>query len=99
MIGLEAGKPAPGETPPVAWSVVMKLFAAPALVWLLVGFSGADPLFRATATLLAACPTAVNVFIQTRTFDVFARGGAMAVVAGTVLGAVTLPLVGALLSG
>lgn len=48
---------------------------------------------RATATLLAACPTAVNVFIQTRKMGVFARGAAEAVIAGTVLSALTLSLI------
>jgi malonate transporter len=54
--------------------------------------------FRNTATLLAACPTAVSVFIQTRTLNVFAKGGAMAVVLATAVSVVTLPLLGAWLA-
>jgi predicted permease len=55
------------------------------LTWL-----GVDPIARATVTLLAACPTAVNVFIQTRALDVFARGAAQAVIAGTILSLLSL---------
>ena len=68
------------------------------LVWIALGLVGASAEARATATLLAACPTAVNVFIQTRAFGVFARGAAEAVVAGTVLSALTLTLIAHFLS-
>jgi predicted permease len=98
VMGLEAGRPAPGDAQPVAAAVAAKILLAPVLVWLATGLVSADPLFRDTATLLAACPTAVNVFIQTRTLNVFAKGGAMAVVLATAVSVVTLPLLGALLS-
>lgn len=97
VVGLEFGRPAPGETAPVATAALFKLLLAPALVWLATGLVGASPLFRAVATLQAACPTAVNVFIQTRTYGVWAKGGAMAVVLATVISVVTLPLIGLLL--
>jgi malonate transporter len=98
VVGLEFGRPAKGEVQPVAVSVLFKTLLAPALVWLAAGLVGADPVFRNTATLLAACPTAVNVFIQTRTLNVFARGGAMSVVLATLVTVLTLPLLGAILS-
>jgi hypothetical protein len=98
VVGLEFGHPAEGEVRPVAVSVAFKTLLAPALVWLATGLVGADPLFRNTATLLAASPTAVNVFIQTRTLNVFSRGGAMSTVLATLVTVVTLPLLGALLS-
>ena len=44
------------------------------------------------ATLLAAAPTAVNVFIQTRTYGVFARGAARTVALTTALSLLTLAL-------
>lgn len=98
VVGLEFGKPDPGETAPVLTAVVFKTLLAPLLVWLATGLVGAEPMFRSVAILLAACPTAVNVFIQTRTLNVFARGGAMVVVLATLVTLVTLPLLGALLN-
>jgi predicted permease len=95
VIGLEFARPANADAAATATSVAFKLVLAPALVWLATGIAGAEPLFRATATLLAACPTAVNVFIQTRAYGVFARGGAMAVVLASLVAAVSLPLIGA----
>ena len=82
----------------IALALGVKLLAAPLLVWIALGLVGASAEARATATLLAACPTAVNVFIQTRAFGVFARGAAEAVVAGTVLSALTLTLIAHFLS-
>lgn len=98
VVGLEFGKLERADATATGLAVVFKLALAPALVWLFTGLVGADPLFRATATLLAACPTAVNVFIQTRTYGVFARGGAMAVVIATLIAALTLPLLGGALT-
>lgn len=97
VVGLEAGHGAREDAAPVSLAVAFKLLLAPVLVWLLVGLTEADPMFRATATLLAACPTAVHVFIQTRTYGVFARGGAMAVVLSTIGAAISLPILGAAL--
>jgi hypothetical protein len=94
VVGLEFGKMQRADTGATLLAVAFKLALAPALVWLFTGLVGAEPLFRATATLLAACPTAVNVFIQTRTYGVFARGGAMAVVIATLIAAASLPLIG-----
>jgi predicted permease len=98
VVGLEFGKPAKGEGAPVATAVLDKTLLAPILVFLATTLAGADPQFRAVATLLASCPTAVNVFIQTRTYGVFSRGGAMAVVLATIVAVVTLPLAGAFLT-
>jgi len=97
VVALEFGKPDPGETAPVLTAVLFKTLLTPLLVFAATGLVHADPLFRAVAVLLAACPTAVNVFIQTRTLNVFARGGAMAVVLATLVTLVTLPLLGGLL--
>lgn len=68
----------------------IKLALAPLLVWFVLTWLGVDPIARATVTLLAACPTAVNVFIQTRALEVFARGAAQAVIAGTILSLLSL---------
>jgi len=98
LIGREGGLPARRDLPPLGLALGAKLLLAPLLVWLALGLAGASPDIRATATLLAACPTAVNVFIQTRAFGVFARGAAEAVIAGTVLSALTLTLIAHFLS-
>ncbi|MBQ1542098.1 MAG: AEC family transporter [Caulobacteraceae bacterium] len=94
VVGAEFGRPrgveATAEGPAVALVMAVRLVAAPALIWLLTGLAGADPGFRAVAVLLAACPTAVSVFIQTRTLGVFAHGGALAVIATSMASALTL---------
>jgi malonate transporter and related proteins len=97
VIGLEAGRPSRRDSAALGLVLMLKLALAPALVWILIGMTDATPLFRATATLLAACPTAVSVFIQTRAYGAFERGGALAVVLTTVGAAITLPILGAML--
>jgi len=99
VVGLEFGKPAPGETAPVLAAMIGKLILAPALVWLATGLVGATGEMRAAATLFAAAPTAVHIFIQTRTLDVYAKGAATGVVMSTITAAVTLTVLGGLLVG
>ena len=77
---------------PVSLAALAKLIAFPLLAWLAIGLTPAPPAFRAGATLLAAAPTAVNVFIQTRAYGVFARGAARTVALTTALSLVTLAL-------
>ena len=98
VVGLEFARPAREDIAPVLTAVTFRLFLAPIFVWFATGLVGADPTFRATATLIAACPTAVSVFIQTRTLGVFSRGGALAVVLATIVAAVSLPLIGGALT-
>jgi malonate transporter and related proteins len=93
LIGREGGWPRRQDQGPLALALALKLMLAPLLVWLVLGAAAVAPELRATATLLAACPTAVNVFIQTRNMGVFARGAAEAVIAGTVLSAISLTLI------
>lgn len=88
-------RPAAG---PVLLAAVLKLAAFPLLVWLAVGLTPAPPLFRAGATLLAAAPTAVNVFIQTRAYGVWPRGAARIVALTTAVSAITLSVVALLLT-
>ena len=90
LIGREGLRIGPGEGAALGLVLSVKLALAPLLVWLVLTWLGVDPIARATLTLLAACPTAVNVFIQTRALDVFARGAAQAVIAGTILSLVSL---------
>ena len=91
------GETAPATTP-VILAALVKLAAFPLLVWLAVGLTPAPPLFRAGATLLAAAPTAVNVFIQTRTYGVWPRGAARIVALTTAISAITLSVVALLLT-
>lgn len=91
------GEPAP-DLRPILASALAKLAVFPLGVWLAVGLTSAPEVFRAGATLLAAAPTAVNVFIQTRTYGVWPRGAARTVAVTTALSAITLALV-ALLVG
>ncbi len=90
-----------GEDAPAALPVILaalaKLIAFPLLVWLAVGLTPAPAAFRAGATLLAAAPTAVNVFIQTRAYGVFPRGAARTVALTTALSAITLAVAALLL--
>ena len=83
------GEPDPALAP-IILAALAKLVAFPLLVWLVVGLTPAPAAFRAGATLLAAAPTAVNVFIQTRAYGVWPRGAARAVALTTAVSAVTL---------
>jgi len=94
----EAEDEAAPATAPVVLATLVKLAAFPLLVWLAVGLTPAPPLFRAGATLLAAAPTAVNVFIQTRAYGVWPRGAARIVALTTAASAVTLSIVALLLT-
>lgn len=84
-------------TGPVVLAAVAKLVVFPLLAWVAIGFTPAPLAFRAGATLLAAAPTAVNVFIQTRAYGVFPRGAARTVALTTVLSLVTLAVAALLL--
>lgn len=88
----EAEGEATPRNAPVLTAAVAKLALFPVLTWLAIGLTPAPPAFRAGATLLAAAPTAVSVFIQTRAYDVFARGAARTVALTTAAALLTLAL-------
>jgi predicted permease len=101
-----AGIPAePTEDPPppiprwtpIIVAAVAKLLLLPTLVWFATGLVDAPLAFRLGATLLAATPTAVNVFIQTKAYSVFERGGARIVALTTAVSCVSLSVVAVLL--
>ena len=99
-----AARPAPktaqgGTIAPVWFAIAAKLLFGPACVGLAVTLSGAPPAFRATALVMAACPTAVTVFIQARTAGVFAEGSARAVALSTLASALTLTAIATLALG
>ena len=97
-LGLRQAK---GETAPAAAPVLLaavaKLALFPLAAWLVIGLTPAPAAFRVGATLLAAAPTAVNVFIQTKAYGVFARGAARTVALTTTLALATLALAALLL--
>lgn len=99
LIGREREPPGAADLGPLGLTLAIKLLLAPVLVWFALGFAGASGEVRAAFTLLAACPTAVNVFIQTRALDIHARGAALAVIAGTVVSAASLSILAHLLVG
>lgn len=80
---------APHNTPVIAASLT-KLALFPLLAWFAIGLTPAPPAFHAGATLLAAAPTAVSAFIQTRAYGVFARGAARTVALTTAASLLTL---------
>jgi len=96
-LGGDPSRTAPSWAPVLSASAA-KLVVLPGLTWILVGLADAPPAFRLGATLLAATPTAVNVFIQTRTLGVFERGAARTVALTTALACLTLSGVAMLLT-
>ena len=88
--------PSQASALPIGFAVAAKLLVGPLCVWLAVTLSGAPAAFRATALVMAACPTAVTVFIQARTAGVFGEGAAQAVALSTLASAVTLTLIATL---
>jgi predicted permease len=82
---------------PRAASIVGKLILAPALVAAALFAVHASPdLFR-IGVFMAACPTAVSIFIQARVYDVWADGAATTVAQSTVLSLVTLSVLAVML--
>ncbi len=89
--------PAPANAP-LMLAAMAKLAVFPLLVWWAIGLTPAPADFRAGATLVAAAPTAVNVFIQTRAYGVWPRGAARTVALTTALSIISLALVAILLT-
>ena len=89
--------PPPPRWGPVIIAAIAKLLLMPVLAWFATGLVDAPLPFRLGATLLAATPTAVNVFIQTKAYSVFERGGARIVALTTAVSCVSLSVVAILL--
>lgn len=80
------------DWPSTALVVVFKCALLPVAMWLAFSASGAPSSIVIAATVLAACPSAVNVFIQARQADVWADGAAMAVFVTTLVSIVGVSL-------
>ena len=98
VTAIEGVRPAANEGAPIAVAVALRLLATPVLVWLATSLVGAPTSFRDAAVMLAACPTAVTAFIQAQGYGVFGRGAAQAVVLTTLVSALTLTALAALLA-
>ena len=69
----------------IALVVAIKCALLPTALYLALGLIGADHDIRIAVTLLGACPSAVNVFIQARQAEVWADKAALAVLATTLV--------------
>jgi malonate transporter and related proteins len=76
--------------------VVLKCALLPIVMWSAFVFAGAPPSITVAATVLAACPSAVNVFIQARQAEVWAEGAATAVFVTTLVSIIGVSLVAGL---
>ena len=75
----------------LAWLVPFKLFAHPALVYALVApLPGVDPVWLHTAVLMAALPSATNVFVLAQQYGVWEERASSAVVLSTLASIVTV---------
>lgn len=77
-----------GEVP---WLLLIKLVVHPALVWLvLTTVGGFDPVWIATAVLMASLPPALNAFIMAKQYDTYVAGASGGVLIGTVVSVATV---------
>ena len=90
VTGLEGLRPAVDARPAVLAAVALRLLTAPLLVWTALTLVRAPLDLRAAAVVLAACPTAVTSFIQAQAYAQWPRAAAQTVVLTTLLSAVTL---------
>lgn len=81
----------PWEVPP---AILAKLVLHPIVVLLVMSaIGGVSPVWLATAVLLAALPTALNVFIMARQYDTWVEQASSAVLFSTAASVVTLTTV------
>jgi predicted permease len=83
-----------GDLKDSAAIVVLKLGLHPLIVWLVATqIFALSPLHTAVATIVAALPVGVNVFILARAYDTYVRRSASAVLISTALCVLTTGLV------
>ncbi|MBB3773020.1 hypothetical protein FHS55_003645 [Angulomicrobium tetraedrale] len=71
----------------------IKLVVHPGLVWLvLTTVGGFDPVWIATAVLMACLPPALNAFIMAKQYDTYVEGASGGVLIGTVVSVLTVTL-------
>ena len=71
--------------------LLIKLVAHPALVWLvLTSIGGFEPVWIATAVLMASLPPALNAFIMAKQYETYVEGASGGVLIGTVVSVLTV---------
>jgi len=90
MLGLMPARRLMAFSPTTLIAVGGKLLLAPALMALVMYLAGMPPLLFQCAVFMAACPTAVSVFVQTRVYGLWFEGSAIAIAQSTVLSLLTL---------
>ncbi|MFT0859074.1 AEC family transporter [Ancylobacter sp. G4_0304] len=77
-----------GEVPPL---IAIKLVLHPLLVWgVLLAVGGFEPVWVATAVLMASLPPALNAFIMAKQYETYVEGASGGVLIGTVVSVVTV---------
>ncbi|WAC26293.1 AEC family transporter [Ancylobacter sp. SL191] len=73
--------------------LAIKLLVHPALVWLVLSMVGGfDPVWIATAVLMASLPPALNAFIMAKQYETYVQGASGGVLIGTVVSVLTVTL-------
>lgn len=102
-LGIVMASRAPGQgvagNGAVALAVVMKCALVPAMMAAVFTVAGAPLSVVATATILAACPSAVNVFVQARQAGIWADQAALAVFVSTLVSVVGVSVAAAMFAG
>ncbi|MDI7775026.1 AEC family transporter [Asticcacaulis sp. EMRT-3] len=80
------------------FAIIGKILLAPALVALVLHFLPVDPLTYKVCVFLAATPTAVSVFVQSRMYGLWYEGAARTVAQSTLISLFTLSGLALLLS-
>ena len=88
----------------VGWELpflaVAKLFLHPVIMLLvLLGMGGIDPLWIETAVLMAALPTAANVFVMANYYQVYVAGASSVILLTTIVSIPTVAILLLLLAG
>lgn len=91
--GSLAGRRLSGHWRPALGVAAMKLLAYPALGWALLRTAGLPPAWVAAGVLIAALPTAANVFVFALRYDALPERISAEILLSTVAGAATFPLV------
>lgn len=78
---------------PVLWAIALKCVGLPLAMFAAFTLAGFDGEIRLAATVLAACPSAINVYIQARQAGVWDEQAARAVIGSTLVSLIGLTLV------
>lgn len=90
MLGLMPVRRLIAFEPTSAIAVAGKILLAPMIMALVMHLWGAPALLFHCAVFMAACPTAVSVFVQTRVYGIWFEGSAIAIAQSTVLSLLSL---------